>query len=174
MLIRLIARSMITVSHVRANVCTRLTSFTTRRTTVTNQIPRRSPTMSQLCALPDDTDIRDKRHNCPDYKDIVEYPKNGSLPNDDNVACKITIESDQYTLLDDTLYHLYTPRHKRKDKVYPVVQQLCLPRTLRDSIAQAYHDNNSHIGFDKLYESCLLYTSPSPRDRTRSRMPSSA
>ena len=26
----------------------------------------------------------------------------------------------------------------------------------------------------KLYRSCLLYTSPSPRDRTRSRMPSSA
>ena len=25
-----------------------------------------------------------------------------------------------------------------------------------------------------LYISCLLYTSPSPRDRTRSRMPSSA
>ena len=27
---------------------------------------------------------------------------------------------------------------------------------------------------DALYNSCLLYTSPSPRDRTRSRMPSSA
>ena len=26
----------------------------------------------------------------------------------------------------------------------------------------------------KVYETCLLYTSPSPRDRTRSRMPSSA
>ena len=25
-----------------------------------------------------------------------------------------------------------------------------------------------------VYENCLLYTSPSPRDRTRSRMPSSA
>ena len=25
-----------------------------------------------------------------------------------------------------------------------------------------------------LYDDCLLYTSPSPRDRTRSRMPSSA
>ena len=25
-----------------------------------------------------------------------------------------------------------------------------------------------------LYQGCLLYTSPSPRDRTRSRMPSSA
>ena len=26
----------------------------------------------------------------------------------------------------------------------------------------------------KLFKNCLLYTSPSPRDRTRSRMPSSA
>ena len=29
-------------------------------------------------------------------------------------------------------------------------------------------------GFDGLSGICLLYTSPSPRDRTRSRMPSSA
>ena len=29
-------------------------------------------------------------------------------------------------------------------------------------------------GADKLWTLCLLYTSPSPRDRTRSRMPSSA
>ena len=28
--------------------------------------------------------------------------------------------------------------------------------------------------FDALISTCLLYTSPSPRDRTRSRMPSSA
>ena len=27
---------------------------------------------------------------------------------------------------------------------------------------------------NKLFPNCLLYTSPSPRDRTRSRMPSSA
>ena len=30
------------------------------------------------------------------------------------------------------------------------------------------------IQIDKLSTDCLLYTSPSPRDRTRSRMPSSA
>ena len=35
--------------------------------------------------------------------------------------------------------------------------------SLRDHLPQAITDNN-----------CLLYTSPSPRDRTRSRMPSSA
>ena len=41
-----------------------------------------------------------------------------------------------------------------------------------------YHqDNNPSISdaeYDELVRNCLLYTSPSPRDRTRSRMPSSA
>ena len=31
-----------------------------------------------------------------------------------------------------------------------------------------------YIGFDCTADSCLLYTSPSPRDSTSSRMPSSA
>ena len=33
--------------------------------------------------------------------------------------------------------------------------------------------NNTEVKHSQLYI-CLLYTSPSPRDRTRSRMPSSA
>ena len=39
------------------------------------------------------------------------------------------------------------------------------------------HEIWEERGIDKLlylYSDCLLYTSPSPRDRTRSRMPSSA
>ena len=32
----------------------------------------------------------------------------------------------------------------------------------------------NEAAFNEWYETCLLYTSPSPRDRTRSRMPSSA
>ena len=31
---------------------------------------------------------------------------------------------------------------------------------------------NAYLGYD--FNTCLLYTSPSPRDRTRSRLPSSA
>src|SRR5665213_4206677 len=39
----------------------------------------------------------------------------------------------------------------------------------------ALHLNNYAFLFtDPLYVSCLLYTSPSPRDRQKSRMPSSA
>ena len=36
------------------------------------------------------------------------------------------------------------------------------------------YTNSLIIGFGATFLSCLLYTSPSPRDRTRSRMPSSA
>ena len=36
------------------------------------------------------------------------------------------------------------------------------------------HNSLSVIGQSSSLETCLLYTSPSPRDRTRSRMPSSA
>ena len=35
-------------------------------------------------------------------------------------------------------------------------------------------DGNSYLGKIEIYLSCLLYTSPSPRDKRQSRMPSSA
>ena len=43
------------------------------------------------------------------------------------------------------------------------------PEGQRSSIREAYLRQGSVE-----YQACLLYTSPSPRDRTRSRMPSSA
>ena len=50
------------------------------------------------------------------------------------------------------------------EKDAPSLQNAPLPTIL--------HWNQNH--FVTLYKICLLYTSPSPRDRTRSRMPSSA
>ena len=44
------------------------------------------------------------------------------------------------------------------------------PETLRDALAAEGLDNEEIRNL----LACLLYTSPSPRDRTRSRMPSSA
>ena len=40
--------------------------------------------------------------------------------------------------------------------------------------AKLERDGAAHARRDPTREGCLLYTSPSPRDRTRSRMPSSA
>ena len=41
------------------------------------------------------------------------------------------------------------------------------------AIVKSYYDG-AYDSFGNTYSTCLLYTSPSPRDRTRSRMPSSA
>ena len=43
------------------------------------------------------------------------------------------------------------------------------PRTTKDGVSVA-----KEIDLEDKFENCLLYTSPSPRDRTTSRMPSSA
>ena len=44
---------------------------------------------------------------------------------------------------------------------------------LADKTQKFYHRENK-TNIDEWLMACLLYTSPSPRDRTRSRMPSSA
>ena len=60
--------------------------------------------------------------------------------------------------------------------------QTCRAFAIRfEGQAQAYLNRCSHVAMELDFQpnrvfdnSCLLYTSPSPRDRTRSRMPSSA
>ena len=42
------------------------------------------------------------------------------------------------------------------------------------AVAKENYPNTIHVGDITQLDPCLLYTSPSPRDRTRSRMPSSA
>ena len=50
-----------------------------------------------------------------------------------------------------------------------------IPAALPDAdLALAPNAYRLFAGDDALAQACLLYTSPSPRDRTRSRMPSSA
>lgn len=105
-----------------------------------------------IAPLANNSDVPCAQRQCPDFTDIIEYLTSGLLPDTDSVARRIFAESEHYSILDGTLFHLHRPRTKRKDQVTPVVQQLCLPRTLREEVIKAYHDNNGHIGFDKLYE----------------------
>ena len=48
------------------------------------------------------------------------------------------------------------------------------PGAARMQLARPILDQILAMSFDEQTKVCLLYTSPSPRDRTRSRMPSSA
>ena len=66
-------------------------------------------------------------------------------------------------------------RYKALTELYQETQRsVTAPDQWRAFLASACR--NYRLSFDEqlLVYACLLYTSPSPRDRTRSRMPSSA
>ena len=62
------------------------------------------------------------------------------------------------------------------DRASSVTDELCIPRrNLPPRYVEPYcEDLPSEASEFISHQTCLLYTSPSPRDRTRSRMPSSA
>ena len=67
-----------------------------------------------------------------------------------------------------------------QDQVIPTrnCRRVMLKGTSRTPVEGVVHGERLYsifrIGAPEVYKDCLLYTSPSPRDRTRSRMPSSA
>jgi len=110
-------------------------------------------------------DVAKLQRECPDYKPIFEYIEEGILPQDEKTARRIVFESEQFIIDDGTLYHLFHPRTKRMEEIIPIVKQLCIPRVLREELMLAYHDNNCHIGQERLYNSLkfkywfpLMYT----------------
>ena len=49
-----------------------------------------------------------------------------------------------------------------------------LKEVLRSNLSLLLQAEEKYLELERQYEICLLYTSPSPRDRQKSRMPSSA
>ena len=42
------------------------------------------------------------------------------------------------------------------EEIVPIVKQLCIPRILREELMVAYHDNNCHVGQERLYNSLKI------------------
>jgi len=101
-------------------------------------------------------DVAKLQRECPDYKPIFEYIEAGILPQEEKAARKIIFESEQFIIDDGTLYHIFHPRTKRMDEMVPIVKQLCIPRILREELMIAYHDNNCHVGQERLYNSLKM------------------
>ena len=55
--------------------------------------------------------------------------------------------------------------------IEPLVKQLLTHKKASQTVPKIYYENDPKLIW---YAGCLLYTSPSPRDRQKSRMPSSA
>ena len=82
---------------------------------------------------------------------MYNYVLNSELPADDKVARRIVIESDQYGMRNDTLYHISPPRVLKMDKL---INQVVVPVNLRRQILPEYHDSlvgGGHQGFVRTY-----------------------
>ena len=86
------------------------------------------------------------QYDSKDLRPIIEWLKDGTLPDIDKEARRVILEAENYQIVNDVLYHLHFPRTKRLSEFTPVIQQLCVPAVLREELLVAYHDNNEHIG----------------------------
>lgn len=83
----------------------------------------------------------------------------GSLPDDLKLTRKITIESQQYSILNGIQYHWYQRRGRKLNKQERMIQQVALPRVLRVDTLKAYHDSQSggaHLATKRVYEAMIL------------------
>jgi hypothetical protein len=105
-----------------------------------------------LAALHDDTvtqqiesrpDLRELQRQCLDFQNIYAYLDQGILPDDNKLARKVNIESQQFSLLNNILYHWYQRRTNKMDRQEAHHQQIALPQVLREEALTAYHDSES-------------------------------
>ena len=106
--------------------------------------------------VPVSIDLRPGSYNATQLADEVERAINDAYGDDNKLQVMSNVD---YTLTVD-FYTLNTG--------YGTLSGLTTPVSI-DLLTSSYVTDQ--VGIDT---SCLLYTSPSPRDRTRSRMPSSA
>jgi len=112
--------------------------------------------VNTITDLTEDTDIRLLQRQCPDFRPVFDYMEREQLPADDKAARKLILESENFVNENGILYHTFSPRRKRLDQIKPVVQQLCVPKTVRERLLKSYHDEQCHIGQERLYSSLKL------------------
>ena len=101
-----------------------------------------------------DIDLKTMQNNDSELKKIIDYLSSRILPSDDKLARHVILESGDYVLDKDVLYHLNYPRGKgtRSERL---IKQLVIPASLRNDILLAYHDalTGGHQGIERTYQS---------------------
>ena len=99
---------------------------------------------------------------------VTRRHKPGTVCKRSGVKNRNTPDLERSSRLGDD--QLESEMRKRRQKMFN--RLFNLTSCERDEVAQTLAENDPCT--KERLEDCLLYTSPSPRDRTRSRMPSSA
>ena len=115
----------------------------------------------------------------PLYKKIIRDYENNEVEVINNniyingeISSNYTFKQDYYWMMGDNRYN---SEDSRVWGFVPFDHVLGKPVFIWMSIDGLFNGiSNWKFRWDRVFTTCLLYTSPSPRDRTRSRMPSSA
>ena len=122
-------------------------------------VPINAISVDDCLSLPTLGDINAVIRDGPDFSSILAYLEHGTLPEDIAKARRIVVESHDYVIKDGTLYHLFVPRTKRLDRAMATISQICVPKQIREIVARELHNNNGHLGVDRLYSTvkCRYY-----------------
>jgi O-acetyl-ADP-ribose deacetylase (regulator of RNase III) len=103
--------------------------------------------------LPSLADFREALPKCNDFRDMFAYLSSSKLPRNNNVARRILLDAQNYTLEDGVLYRHYKPRTRKRKHLLGTIKQLCVPTALRPKIVIAFHDGfTCHAGVDRTFE----------------------
>ena len=93
------------------------------------------------------------QRNDPFFAEIIDYLKDGLVPDNRQRAKRVLVQAENYTIDDDLLIHLGTNRSKRMGTLQPLVHQLCVSPEARETLIEGYHTQLLHTGIDKTYMS---------------------
>ena len=82
---------------------------------------------------------------------LIRYLQDGTLPDENNLARRILLTSEQYIIRDNQLLHLATRRQKNNETGQPIIEQLCIPRDLQSTLLSRYHTQLMHAGYERQY-----------------------
>ena len=106
----------------------------------------------------DEESLVKARSNCNKIGPLYKYIQSGILPKNDSDARKLVIESEQYGMQNNLLFHIYEPRTKGMPKTDKQIHQLVVPVNHRHQVLSQYHDSptGGHQGFDRTYHSIKI------------------
>ncbi|CAC5371569.1 unnamed protein product [Mytilus coruscus] len=107
--------------------------------------------------LNDVSDISKMQRECDQLIPLIKYLETGELPENQKEARNICYERDHYRLgQSGELIHLHRSRTKGVPKAESMIEQLVLPKCLRQDSLLAYHDHTGHTGVKRTYAAIHL------------------
>jgi hypothetical protein len=82
---------------------------------------------------------------------VIQFIQQGKLPDDRDLARRVTLQADDFFISNDPLFHLSRLKSKKRlHMLTPRFQQLVIPKSLRLQVMRSIHEF-SHYGFAKCH-----------------------